>query len=76
MSTGYFAQVIDGFVTDVRKTTREYMDANPDLYPMGWVEVQDMDQYPAIGWTLTPEGGFKAPVEVPTFEDGSAPPPE
>jgi hypothetical protein len=76
MSTGYFAQITYGVVTDVRKTTREYIAANPDLYLGLWVEVQDMDQYPAIGWTLTLEGGFEAPVEVPTFEDGLAPPPE
>ena len=76
MSTGYFAQIIDGVVADVRKTTREYMDANPDLYLGFWAEVQDMNQYPAVGYTWTLEGGFEAPVEVPTFEDGLAPPPE
>lgn len=76
MSTGYFAQITDGVVADVRKTTREYMDANPDFYLGFWVEVQDMEQYPAIGWTLTPEGGFEAPVEFPTFEGVSASPPK
>ena len=76
MSTGYFAQIADGVVTDVRKTTREYMDANRNFYPGFWVEVQDMEQYPAVGYTWTLEGGFEAPVEVLTFEDGLAPPPE
>ena len=76
MSTGYFAQITDGVVADVRKTTREYMDANPDLYLGFWAEVQDMNQYPAVGYTWTLEGGFEAPVEVTTFEDGLAPPPE
>ena len=61
MSTGYFAQIIDGVVTDVRKTTYEYMDVNPDFYPGVWVEVQDMDQYPAIGFTWTIDGGFQPP---------------
>ena len=76
MSTGYFAQIADGVVADVRKTTREYMDANRNFYPGFWVEVQDMDQYPSIGSMWTLEGGFQPPVDVPTFEGGSAPPPE
>ena len=76
MSTGYFAQVTDGFVTDVHKTTREYMRENPDFYPGFWVGVQDMDQYPAVGYTWTLEGGFKPPVDVIVSEGGSSPPPE
>ena len=63
MSTGYFAQITGGVVTDVRKTTREYMDANPDFYLGFWAEVQDMEQYPAIGATWTLEGGFQPPPE-------------
>lgn len=70
MSTGYFAQVTDGVVTDVRKTTQEYIDANPDLYPGFWVEVSDMEHYPSVGWTWTPEGGFQPPEPQPE------PPPE
>lgn len=63
MSTGYFAQVTDGVVTDVRRVTAERIAENPDLYPGFWVEVMTMDQYPAIGWTWTPEDGFRPPPE-------------
>lgn len=63
MTTGYFAQVTDGVVTDVRRVTKERIDQNPDLYPGLWVEVPDMDQYPAIGWLWTPHGGFVPPPE-------------
>ncbi len=34
----YFAQVVDGVVTDVRVTSAEFMAANPDRYPGTWVE--------------------------------------
>lgn len=63
MATGYFAQVTDGVVTAVHKVTRAYMDANPELYPGLWIEVPSMDQYPAVGWTWTPEGGFVPPPD-------------
>lgn len=63
MSTGYFAQVTDGVVTDVRRVTQQRIDENPDLYPGFWVEVPDMDHYPAIGWTWTPEDGFRPPPD-------------
>lgn len=64
MSTGYFAQVTDGVVTDVRRVTAERIAENPDLYPGNWVEVESMDQYPAVGWTWTVETGFQPPDEV------------
>lgn len=63
MTTGYFAQVTDGVVTDVRRVTRERIDQNPDLYPGTWVEVPNMDQYPAIGWLWTAANGFQPPPE-------------
>ena len=63
MTTGYFAQVTDGMVTDVRRVTKERIDQNPDLYPGMWVEVPDMEQYPAIGWLWTQDGGFVPPPE-------------
>ena len=66
MSTGYFAQVTDGIVTDVRKTSQAYIDANPDLYPGFWVEIVDMSEYPAIGWAWTVALGFVRPAEVLT----------
>jgi len=68
MSTGYFAQVTDGVVTDVRRVTRERIDQNPDLYPGVWVEVETMDQYPAIDWTWTTEGGFQPPPDEVSAE--------
>lgn len=37
MST-YFAQVVDGVVTDVRVVSAEFMAENPDRYPGTWVE--------------------------------------
>lgn len=63
MTTGYFAQVTDGVVTDVRRVTKERIDQNPDLYLGIWVEVPNMDQYPAIGWLWTLDGGFVPPLE-------------
>lgn len=36
--TQYFAQVVDGIVTDVRVVTAEFMAANPDRYQGEWVE--------------------------------------
>ena len=36
--TQYFAQVVDGIVTDVRVVTAEFMASNPDRYPGTWVE--------------------------------------
>ncbi len=63
MSTGYFAQVTDGVVTDVRRVSAERIAENPDLYPGSWVEVESMDQYPAIGWTWTETTGFQPPPE-------------
>jgi len=64
MSTGYFAQVTDGVVSDVRRVTAERIEQNPDLYPGNWVEVLDMSQYPALGWTWTETLGFQPPDEV------------
>ena len=63
MSTGYFAQVAAGVVTDVRRVTQQRIDENPDLYPGDWVEVLDMTQYPAIGWNYDPVNGLTAPPE-------------
>lgn len=48
----YYAQVTDGLVTGVRKTTRARIADNPDLYPGRWVRVPSMMQYPAVGWTF------------------------
>lgn len=62
--TGYFAQVTDGVVTQVRRVTREYMMENPDLYPGSWVEVLTMEQYPAKGWLWVEETGFYSPPEA------------
>lgn len=61
MTTGYFAQVADGVVTDVRRVTAQRIAENPDLYPGQWVEVLDMAQYPAIGWTWTADAGLQPP---------------
>jgi hypothetical protein len=34
----YFAQVVDGVVTDVRVVTREFLEENPVRYPGTWIE--------------------------------------
>jgi hypothetical protein len=68
MSTGYFAQVTDGVVSDVRRVTAERIEQNPDLYPGNWVEVETMDQYPAVGWTWNETTGFQPPPEEVVIE--------
>jgi hypothetical protein len=68
MSTGYFAQVTDGVVSDVRRVTAERIEQNPDLYPGNWVEVLDMDHYPALGWVWTAESGLQPPPEEVVIE--------
>jgi hypothetical protein len=63
MATDYFAQVTQGIVSDVRRVTAERIAENPDLYPGVWIDVPDMDHYPAIGWTWTEADGFQPPVD-------------
>jgi hypothetical protein len=63
MATGYFAQVADGIVTDIRRVTAERIAENPDLYPGEWVEIADMSMYPAVGWKWSAAGGFLRPAE-------------
>jgi len=60
MSTPYHAQVTDGVVTDVRRVSKEHMEANPDWYPGTWVAVDTMDNYPGLGWTWSEGTGFVA----------------
>ncbi len=64
MSTGYFAQVSDGIVTDVRRVAAERIADYPDLYPGSWVEIVDMGDYPAVGWTWSETNGFEPQAEV------------
>lgn len=61
MSTGYFAKVVDGIVEAVIRAEPEYIAENPTLFPENWVEVPDMDQYPAIGYSWNEVDGFVAP---------------
>jgi hypothetical protein len=51
----YYAQIDDGLVTDLRKTTRTRIEDYPDLYPGRWVRVPSMVQYPALGWLFDGE---------------------
>ena len=54
MSGTYFAQVIDGVVTDVRVVSAEYMAENPDRYPGTWIETfigVEGKTYAGIGYT-------------------------
>ena len=61
MPTGYFAKVVDGIVEAVIRAEPEYIAANPILFPDNWVEVPNMDQYPAIGYIWTQDCGFVPP---------------
>jgi hypothetical protein len=64
MST-YFAQVVDGVVTDVRVVSAEYMAENPDRYPGTWVETFiDVagKTYAGVGYTWNGTD-FVPPVE-------------
>jgi hypothetical protein len=62
MSSGYFAKVVDGIVDAVIRAEPEFIASNPDLFPDNWVEVPDMENYPAIGWTWTEAEGFISPT--------------
>lgn len=64
MEPKYFAQITEGVVTQVRKTMREFMDENADLYPGFWVEVLKDDRFPAAGWSWSVETGFVEPIYV------------
>jgi hypothetical protein len=64
MST-YFAQVVDGVVTDVRVVSAEYMAENPDRYPGTWVETfigVAGKTYAGVGYTWNGTD-FVPPVE-------------
>lgn len=65
--TTYFAQVVDGIVTDVRVVSAEFMAANPDRYPGTWVETfigVAGKTYAGIGFTWNGTD-FVAPVVEP-----------
>lgn len=65
MSTGYFARVVNGVVDSVIRAEPEYIAANLILFPDDWIEVPDMDHYPAVGWTWNETDGFVAPPAPP-----------
>ena len=65
MPTGYFAKVVDGVVEAVIKAEPEYIAANPEFFPENWVEVLDINHYPAIGWAWTEVDGFIEPPPSP-----------
>jgi hypothetical protein len=65
--TTYFAQVVDGVVTDVRVVSAEYMAENPDRYPGTWVETfigVAGKTYAGVGFTWDGTD-FVAPVVEP-----------
>ena len=50
----YFAQVVDGIVTNVAVVTAEFMAENPERYPGTWIETfYDLPNktYAGIGYT-------------------------
>ena len=71
MST-YFAQVVNGIVTDVRVVSREFLEANPERYTGTWHETfigVEGKTYAGIGYTWDGTD-FVAPVtpELPIEE--------
>jgi hypothetical protein len=54
MSAQYFAQVINGIVTDVAVVSADFMAANPDRYPGTWIETfigVEGKTYAGLGYT-------------------------
>ena len=50
----YFAQVVDGVVTNVAVVSAEFIAANPDRYPGTWVETfigVEGKTYAGVGYT-------------------------
>jgi len=67
MSAQYFAQVIDGVVTDVRVVSADFMAANPDRYPGTWVETfigVAGKTYAGVGYTWNGTDFVPPPVLV------------
>lgn len=66
MSAQYFAQVVDGVVTNIAVVSASFMAANPDRYPGTWIEtfIGTGKTYAGIGmlWDGT---DFVAPPYVP-----------
>jgi hypothetical protein len=63
----YFAQVVNGIVTNVAVVTAEFMAENPDRYPGTWVETfigVAGKTYAGIGYTWNGTD-FVAPVIEP-----------
>ena len=68
MSATYFAQVVDGIVTNVAVTSTEFMAANPDRYQGEWIETfigVEGKTYAGIGYTWNGTD-FVAPVVEPS----------
>ena len=67
MNPTYFAQVVDGVVTNVAVVSASFMATNPDRYPGTWIETfigVEGKTYAGIGmlWDGT---DFVAPPYVP-----------
>ena len=63
----YFAQVVDGLVTDVAVTSAEFMAENPDRYQGEWIETfigVEGKTYAGIGYSWNGTD-FVAPVVEP-----------
>ena len=62
----YFAQVIDGIVTDVHVVTQLFIDENPERYTGLWVETfidAPNKTYAGVGYTYDPiTNDFIAPT--------------
>ena len=65
--TGYFAQVENGIVQQVRKVSAERIAAYPDLYPGEWIEIADMHYYPAVGYSYDAAEGFRPARPYPSW---------
>lgn len=65
--TGYWANIEDGTVVQVRRVSKEYLLDNPNIYQGVWKEVTDMQQYPSVGWTWAEQDGFRSIRPYPSW---------
>ena len=72
MSATYFAQVVDGVVTNVAVVSAEFIAANPDRYPGTWVETfigVEGKTYAGVGYTYDALLDEFAPPPLPPPPD-------
>lgn len=65
--TGYFVQLSDGVVQQVRCVSAERIASFPELYPGEWMEVTDIQYFPAVGYLYESTTGFRPPKPYPSW---------